>query len=408
MAKRTAATSISEVIINGYLRYRLTYPTAEGRKREHFTKKSDAEKKLKEIQADQKQYGLSASAMTSTTRADALAAEKILKGTGLTLVEVARAMATQKREAEAGVPIAEAVQSFIESREGNSKDYLITLKGRMAYIGNFWVGRSTATISPTDCQKLLDSLTPTHSPRTVHHYRTHLSVLFAFCENRGWIKANPAKRTMPVKVVSEEVKILTPQDAATLLSVCHRDILPGVVIAMFCGLRQAEVERIDWRAVDLAQGHITIGASVAKTNSRRVCVIPDNGQAWLAPYARESGNVWPKNQTLARNLWTLARINAGYGPFFTNYTPAKKTQIDPVTEKERTDLRPWPDNALRHSAITYRVAAERDLARIAYESGNSPKVIQTHYNGLAKPQAANLFFSIMPEAPANVAQFKTA
>jgi len=405
---RTAKTGITEVAINGVTRYRVTFATPAGRKREHYVDRKKAEKRLKEIQADQKQFGLSASAMTSTTRADAVAAEKILEGTGLTLVEVARAMAEQKREAEAGVPIAEAVEAFTQSREGNSKDYLVTLKGRMAYIVNFWAGRSTASLSPTDCQQLLDSLTSTHSPRTVHHYRTHLSVLFGFCENRGWIKGNPAKRTNSVKVVSEEVEILTPAEAATLLSFCPNDILPGVTLAMFCGLRQAEVERIDWKAVDLAQEHITVGAGVAKTNSRRVCTIPENAKAWLAPYAQESGNVWPKNQTLARNLWTLARINAGYGPFFTNYTPAKKAQTDPTPEKLRKDLRPWPDNALRHSAISYRVAQERDLAKIAYESGNSPKVIQSHYNGLAKPENAKTFFSILPTVAGNVTQFRAA
>ena len=51
---------------------------------------------------------------------------------------------------------------------------------------------------------------------------------------------------------------------------------------MFCGLRQAEITRLDWRAVDLASGILTVGAEIAKTSSRRTVEIPDNARAWLA------------------------------------------------------------------------------------------------------------------------------
>jgi hypothetical protein len=49
-----------------------------------------------------------------------------------------------------------------------------------------------------------------------------------------------------VKPSASEAEILAPSEAAELLSHCPGDILPGVVLAMFCGLRQAEVARLDW------------------------------------------------------------------------------------------------------------------------------------------------------------------
>lgn len=399
---RKANTTISEVKINGVPTFRLTYPTAEGRKREHFTKEKDAQKRMKEIQSEQKQFGRSASDMSSTTRADAVAAAKILEGTGLTLVEIARAAVEKKRREDSGKPMPEAVEAFIQNRSGMSGEYLATLKSRATYISNFFADRTTSSITAADCQRMLDGLAATSSPGTVRHYRTQLSMLFAFCESRGWITGNPAKKTTKVKVTLQEAEILTPQEAATLLSVCHRDILSGVIIAMFGGLRQAEIERLDWKAVSLAQGIITIGAGVAKTNSRRVVTIPDNAKAWLAPYAQEVGNVWPSDPTKARDLWTLSRINAGYGFFSTDYPPARAAQLDSKTKKPRKGLKPWPANALRHSAISYRLAITPDLAKIAYESGNSPAIIQRHYNGLATPQAATLFFDIMPDEAANI------
>ena len=401
---RKANTAISEVKINGAIFYRLTYPSANGRKREHFAKEKDAQKRLKEIKAEQKQFGQSVTAMTSTTRADAVAAEKILEGTGLTLVEIARAALEEKRRKESGKPMAEAVEAFMQSRGDRSGEYLATLKSRAAYISNFFADRTTTSLTVEDCQRMLDGLAATSEPGTVRHYRTQLSMFFKFWASRKWIDedSNPAKKTTTVKVTSQEAAILTPQETATLLSVCHRDIRPGVILATFCGLRNAEIERLDWKAVDLAQGTVTIGAGIAKTGSRRVCPLPENARAWLAPFAQQSGNVWPSDPTKARDLWTLSRINAGYGPFFTDYPPALAAQLDPKTKKPRKDLKPWPANALRHSAISYRLALEKDLPKIAYESGNSPKIIQAHYNGLASPQAAKAFFDIMPDEAANI------
>jgi len=40
--------------------------------------------------------------------------------------------------------------------------------------------------------------------------------------------------------------------------------------------------------------------------------------------------------------------------------------------------------------------------------GNSQAIIQRHCNGLATPQAARAFYSITPEAPANVRSFSCA
>lgn len=96
--------------------------------------------------------------MTSTTRADAAAAEKILTGTGLTLVEIARAAVDEKRRKESGKPIADAVAAFDESRTSRSDEYRATLKSRSTYISKFFAGRTTSSITVDDCQRMLDGL----------------------------------------------------------------------------------------------------------------------------------------------------------------------------------------------------------------------------------------------------------
>ena len=67
----------------------------------------------------------------------------------------------------------------------------------------------------------------------------------------------------------------------------------------------------------------------------------------------------------------------------------------------------WKINGLRHSYISYRVAATRDVAAVALESGNSPTIIFQHYRELATEAEAAEWFSIVPAGSdaANVVRF---
>jgi hypothetical protein len=56
----------------------------------------------------------------------------------------------------------------------------------------------------------------------------------------------------------------------------------------------------------------------------------------------------------------------------------------------------WEANGLRHSYISYRLAVLHDTARVALESGNSPKVIFAHYRELVVPDMATKWFSVNP------------
>ena len=79
-----------------------------------------------------------------------------------------------------------------------------------------------------------------------------------------------------------------------------------------------------------------------------------------------------------------------------------------AAQARRDDLRPWPDNALRHSALSYRLALTRDLPRVATEGGNSPAILQRHYAEIVRPDAAKRFFAIVPTEAANVVLMKGA
>jgi hypothetical protein len=57
----------------------------------------------------------------------------------------------------------------------------------------------------------------------------------------------------------------------------------------------------------------------------------------------------------------------------------------------------WPNNVLRHSFISYRIAIVQSADQVALEAGNSPSIIFKHYRELTTEEQAEKWFSIMPK-----------
>ena len=159
-----------------------------------------------------------------------------------------------------------------------------------------------------------------------------------------------------------------------LLEVASEETLPYWAIAIFAGLRAAEVERLHWADVDLEERTITVTAANAKTGSRRIVPMSENLAAWLNPYAGRTGRVCP----------------AGL---------RKRTESD-RTRAELLDG--WSENLCRHSFGSYRLAEIGDVGRVATEMGNSPGVVHKHYKALVKPRDEKAFWGIKPQAPTNI------
>jgi len=129
----------------------------------------------------------------------------------------------------------------------------------------------------------------------------------------------------------------------------------------------AELNRLDWSAVDLDRRIIEVRAGQAKTASRRIIPISDNLAAWLTPLERRGRVV--KTPDLHNQVTALARA---------------------------LDLE-WPRNVLRHSFISYRIAKVKSADQVALEAGNSPSIIFKHYRELATEDQADEWFGILPK-----------
>jgi len=309
------------------------------------------------------------------------------------------------RRQSASVTIQEGIDSLVESKRaaGMTSDYCRDIGSRCGKLLPTFEGRKLATITTQQIDAFLSGLAV--APGTRNTIRRDICTLWSFGAKRGWCRAEVATSTEIAKTSSGAIGILTPEQLARLLSECDSHTIPAVALSAFCGLRQTEVEQIDWSAVDIEERVVTVDASIAKTASRRTVEIPENAVEWLRPYARKEGGVMAGNY---RNAFDRGRVRAGFRPSFLERADAELQRLIAEAKRAKHKLAEWPANGLRHSAISYKLARSRDIARVATESGNSPAVIRSHYLELVKPSAAVAYFSIRPTSPSNVLAMNAA
>ena len=265
--------------------------------------------------------------------------------------------------------VAEVVCELIKSKTdaGKSDIYIKDLQGRLNHFSNAFQVPLTS-VTGAEIEEYLRALG--RSGRTQNNYRRIIGTLFKFATRRGYLPKDQNEMDGVEKADDDagDIEIFTPAELGTLLAVARPEMRGYLAIAAFAGLRAAEIQRLDWSEVNLSGRFIEIKASKAKTASRRLAPIPDNLAAWLAPYAQSSGSVAP----------------------FANMSKQLTMKLAPDAGLV------WKHNGLRHSFISYRLAAIKDIGQVALEAGNSPQMIFKHYRQLVTETQAREWFGLVP------------
>ena len=278
------------------------------------------------------------------------------------------------------LPLSESVEAFLKAKAGQgvSDRYINDLRLRLDKFVKAYPEASTGSVSTASVSEFLRGLAA--HPTTKMNFRRDLHTFFEWCADEEIIdqdRINPVARAATFDSKGDSVETITPKQFEALLINADDIIRPAFVLGGFCAVRQAEIARLDWSKIDLAEKTITIDATVAKTNARRTVTIPEPAIAWLAPLAKKSGPVLPPQPPRekgrgrkkgkwtptpaarlyqqSREAWDLARLRAGFGPFGTALAKIRNYQAE-LSEEERKALVPWPENCLRHSAISNRLA----------------------------------------------------
>jgi len=254
----------------------------------------------------------------------------------------------------------------LKKSRGNAERYVSDLKNRLEKVSDAFKCNIGSVTTP-DLQAWLDGLKL--SSQSYANFRRVAHLLFEFAVARGYALDNPAAKVERPKIRNAEVEIFTPDETQKLLAEASEDFLPCLAIGMFAGLRSAEIERLEWKDVDLKQGHIVVSASNAKTASRRIVPIAENLAEWLKPCAKKTGSLWAHSSIAFYKRQEATAKAAG------------------VT---------WKGNGCRHSFASYSFALCADAGRVAGYCGNSAAVIHRHYRQLATPADAQDFFNVKP------------
>jgi len=266
--------------------------------------------------------------------------------------------------------VSEVVSEFISSKErdGLSLRYLQTLRSHL----NRFAGAFHTNIGSVTARLIGDWLNAQGvGPRARNNLRLSIITLFHWARAQGYLpKGQPteADDVSRAKDRGGKIEIFTPKQMASIMKNAPADHALYFALGAFAGLRRAEIERLEWQDFNFEREHITVAAHKAKTATRRLVPIQPNLMQWLAPYRGRRGRLFKTRRD------TDAAIAF-----------AKEQGID------------WPDNALRHSYATYRLAAISDTARVALEMGNSPQKLMTNYRELADEKDAAAWFAIAPE-----------
>lgn len=213
-------------------------------------------------------------------------------------------------------------------------------------------------------------------PRARNNIRMTIVTLFNFARARGYLpKGQPteAEDVRKAKDRGGKIGILTPRQLADLLAAADEEAKLYFAIGAFTGLRSAELIRLEWEDVNFERAHIQVGKAKSKTATRRLVPIQPNLMDWLAGYRGFTGLVFSSERAAARAI-------------------AKAKEV----------IGDWPNNALRHSYATYRLAQCQDAARVSLEMGNSAQTLFRNYRELADDKEAAIWFGISPKRAANV------
>ena len=302
-------------------------------------------------------------------KSEKLAAETILKGTGISVLDAARMIRNildfvpniDKSEAkkycfkiiEAGrrtIAITEmnfsvGLSLYIDSKRHLRADSIRDIK----YLSRRLIENcpqlakyNFSELKRGVCEEFLTKTFIT--PSQFNKARTMLHALFEFALRREWCEINPIRLIEKKRVIEKEIIPLSLSSVNKLLYYSkNTDCAAAVGILIMCGLRPTEVSRLKWGDIDFAENLITVRANCSKTGGTRQVEICSALKKLLLPIKLcDDMYICPKNWL---NKWRKIRRLAGIDKF-------------------------WVQDVLRHTYASYHAKLYRNLPKLQLNMGH--------------------------------------
>ena len=348
--------------------------------RRFFRLKAEAEAFCAVKRAEVASLGALANGLDDDVKREALLCVEKLKPFGVSLVVAVDWFVKAQPASGLKVSIADALKVLQHriTADGYSKRHSRNVGQIVSSFGRGRMDDPVSTITPHQAQAWLDDYrTRANQALSVvafNTYRRYLSVFCNYCVKSGWMASNPLIGVRPRKLVAAVPRLLSPADLRAILGACPDELKPVIAIQALCGLRVAESARLKWSDVMLSDGgnFIRISAEAAKTSRRRLTPMPEGLAQYLKAVTKDDGFVYASGKGSVDSL-----------------------QKATVTFRRSLVGVAWHRNALRASALSYRLALTKDAAATAFEFGNSSAILLRDYKELCTPFAAKEWFSVL-------------
>lgn len=396
-----------------YPAYRLAWRVMGQRRMERFQTYSEAKRRADEL-VKELAKGSQVTALTPRQATDALAAFERLQGffqqTGRRISLLAAV--TECVEANTrlnGRPVSEAVEGYLSTvvsvkrkdltqavedfiladeprtkssngqRAQLSSEYTRIRALRLRHFAKALPGHAVCDLTKQHLDAFFKAMADA-SPKARNHHRAGIKQFVQWSVRNDYL--SPSNRLLEADSMRTEhanngdIGIYTPKEFRVLLETAEGPLKPLIAIGGFCGLRTAELLRLEWDDIWRCEGHVEISQTKSKTRSRRLIPICPALAEWLRPYRDHTGQLWHgSNRCFHKSFAEVC---------------------------DRADISRKP-NGLRHSFCSFHFMLHGNENLTAAQAGNSPAMIHQHYKGLATKVEAEKWFSVHPtEAAHNV------
>jgi integrase/recombinase XerD len=328
-----------------------------------------------------KETGHSGFNLTVEQRVEAESAFRKLAPLGLSLREVVDCGITVLRPAGGDISFGKLRDDLIEEKRLKNRRPA-SLQGLRFYlnaiVGHFGQDTLVKTASAVSLREWISSLQQQGaSPRHLRNYVSYSKQFFRYAHAHRFIGENPSLLLEAPHVEVKAPAILSILEVRRLLTTCmadaHRDLMPSVVLALFCGLRSEELARLKWDDVNLKSRKVSISPEIGKNRRAsdwRYPEIPKGAIQFLLLHEDRKGSITPKR---FRARLTALHSDAGF---------EKWKESHP--------------NAKRHSFGSYACKL-KSIDWVIDQMGNSVRMFLKHYrNANVTKSDAGKYFQIKP------------
>lgn len=309
-----------------------------------------------------------------------------LQGTAAGIEKACKFYADNHAKKTASKPFGEAVAEYLDSRSDlrNSTlgSYRYTLERNLAALNPMIL----ATITDADIESILKGKGATSKDIHLRNFRAFWR--WACKAPRRWADPEVIEGLEPARISKDsDITILNHEEAKSLLRAAEKECASAAAafaIALFAGVRMAELARLTWG--DVKDDYIEIGKSISKKSARRFIPYAEPLKSWLTSYSGDSSPdslIVPANwREVSKNV----RRRAGW-KVVTRYlkNPPKPTRGI------------WPSNALRHTCASIHVAIGTQLETLIFQFGHTgtQETLKRHYARRMTREDAEKILSIL-------------